>query len=111
MRPTIKMALDVGVEEPTNGISVQQPGDRLAIDFAVMIIDAAQIDQHVAVAAVVACAPHETAAVDIGAFERSEVHFPSIFHVRRFRTRHPWERCNECYRETRGAKQSSHWQD
>jgi hypothetical protein len=84
MCPAIELSLDVRIKESTNGFGVQQPGDGLAVDFAIMIVGAAQTDQHVFVAAIIADALNETASVDIRAIERSEFHGASILNVDRF---------------------------
>ena len=65
----------------------KKSGDRLAVDFAVMVIGPIQIDYDVAVAAIIADTLNETAPGNRGTFKGDKVYFPTVLYVHCFSRR------------------------
>jgi hypothetical protein len=75
---------DIPIEKLPHGWCAHQAVECLRRQCAILIVDALDTDDHLALGAVVTDTLNEAAPVDVSAFERLEINSAAISHVDRF---------------------------
>jgi hypothetical protein len=89
MRPALIRTIrarspDIPIEKLPHGWCGHQTVERLGRKFTILIVNALDADDHMALGLVVADTLNEAAPVDVPAFERLEIDSAAISHVDRF---------------------------